>query len=141
MPRLSQMPITKTFTLECDPEATVTIRQATTNDLIFLADVFGKQTQIFRDNDESSEVRIEKTWNMEEIKRERSRLTLVGCNLEVEETGASWFTFRETPNGNMPGDPIKFKQAWGLLPPSYKEDIYKAVIKVNTDWNPAHQGE
>lgn len=121
-------------------ETTVTIRQATAGDMRKLGDLFSDQTQIW-DDPEGNTVKIQKKWNLEELKRMRAYVTMVGCNIINEDTGGEWFTFRTGPNGAAPGNQSLFFSAWDALPPEVAQEIYEAVLVVNTQWDPAYQGE
>jgi len=136
--KLSVKPIEETFKLmEADPtgETFVTIRQATTGDSIKLSNLFSDQTQIW-DDPTGGTVKIQKKWNLEELKRYRASLTVIDCNIENED-GTLWFPFVE-------GKTIlqgQFFKAWDSLPPEIADEIYECVQRINPEWNPYAEGE
>lgn len=141
--KLKIKPIVKQFTLDFDVEAksTVTIRQIKTGDLVQLGDLFSEQTQVWDDED-FGQVQLKRKWNAEELKQERAYRTLVGLDLTVEESGESWFRFKEGKNGpELDMSRAAFIERWGLLDPALANEIYKFVVEVNPVFDPSASGE
>lgn len=141
--KISLKPTAQTFKLSIDPEgqATVTVRQARTGDLVRLGNLFSEQTQIW-DDEQLGKVMLQRKWNPEELMRERAFCTLVGIDLEDEETGEPIFRFREGKNGpELAMTRNAFCRAWDALPVELTQEIYNNVLEVNPQWDPARQGE
>lgn len=141
MARLSIRPITRTFALTTvEDGGNVTIRQARTGDLVKLGDLFAEQTQIW-DTEDGDTIKLQKKWNPEELKRERARVTITGCDL-VWDDDSPIFRFREGKNGpELAMSQVEFNTAWGALPPEVSQEIYEAVVEMNPSFNPAKSGE
>lgn len=141
--KLKIKPITQQFKLDYDVEgnSTVTIRQIKTGDLVQLGDLFSEQTQVWNDDD-FGQVQLKRKWNAEELKQERAFRTLVGLDLTVDETGDSWFKFRDGKNGpELDMSRAAFIERWGLLDPALANEIYKCVVLVNPVFDPSTSGE
>lgn len=143
MKKISLKPIVKTFTLiwDEDGEATVTIRQARTGDLIHMDDLFKEQTQIWEDGD-FGKIQLRKEFNPQEVKRERAYLTLVGCDITDEDDNPI-FRFRQTSNGSeLAMNRTEFFRQWGVLPSELTEEIHRYIQIMNPIWDPnAREGE
>ncbi len=140
--KISVKQIMKTFHLEYDIEGntSVSIRQATTADKIVIADLFAEQTQIWEDAD-VGKIQMKRKWNPEALKQARAFATLVGADLE-DDDGNPIFRFGNTKNGpELSMQKVEFNRAWGSLPIELTEEIYKLILKVNTDWDPEAVGE
>lgn len=136
-------PIVKIFTLK-DSEglSTVTIRQVKTADLIQLAELFAEQTQVWDDVDVGT-IQMKRKWNMEALKQERAFCTLVGADLQNEETGVDIFKFKSGKNGpELAMNRNEFIEAWGSLDGDLTDEIYEFVKEVNPVFDPeAKSGE
>ena len=141
--KLKIKPIIKTFKLEYDVEgqATVTVRQIKTGDLVRLGDLFSEQTQVWDDEDYGT-VQLKRKWNAEELKQERAYCSLVGLDLTIEETDEPWFRFKEGKNGpELDMSRAAFIERWGLLDPELATEIYSYVVKMNPVFDPNATGE
>lgn len=140
--KISIKPVVKVFKLAFDHEgeATVTVRQATTGDLVHMDNLFKEQTQIWEDGDYGT-IQLKKEFNPQEIKRERAFLTMVGLDVE-DEDGNPLFRFKDTPNGSVLAmSRGEFIRAWDLLPPLLTEEIHDYIQLMTPAWNPNYQGE
>jgi len=134
--KISMKPDTQQFKLGFDPsgEATVTIRQARTGDVIKLGDLFSDQTRTW-DDDAGEMVKLTQKWNPAELKRERAFLTIVGLDLE-DENGNPIFNFKEddTYGASLNMSRLKFIKVWDALPAEYTEEIHNWIVQVNPQW-------
>lgn len=140
--KLKIKPIVKQFALKFDEagEATVSIRQIKTADLVQLADLFSEQTQIWDDVDLGT-IQLKRKWNPEELKQERAFRTLVGADLQ-DEDGVNLFKFKQGKNGpELDMQRADFITAWGSLEPALTDEIYEYVKEVNPVFDPASAGE
>jgi hypothetical protein len=140
--KIAIKPVVKTFKLAFDEEgiATVTIRQATTGDLVHMDNLFKEQTQIWEDGDFGT-IQLKKEFNPQEVKRERAFRTLVGADLE-DEDGNAIFRFSENSNGTrLAMSRTEFIKAWDDLPPTLTEEIHDLVQIMTPAWNPNASGK
>lgn len=147
--KIKLKPITKTFELDFDfgevldenaAKPTVTIRQVKTGDIVRLGDLFSEQTQIW-DDAQYGQVKLQRKWNPEELKRERAFCTLVGADLE-DENGNPVFKFKSDANGPaLSMSRNDFFRAWDSLPYELTNEIYGYIVDVNEIWDFSSSGE
>lgn len=130
---------------ELDPEkeVSVTVRQATQGDMLKRADFNSEEGRVYRDNS----VEVKQRWSFEQQKSDDVFLVLAGTKgLEIEDPAKPDsfkppFRFTKS-NGVSRLDMTKdeFIIAWGKLPGEFGEAIWRAVVKVNPQWNPNRKG-
>lgn len=127
--KISMKPTTAKFKLDCDPEgvATVTIRQMTNGDYLKRARMTEKQSW-------SNDIGLTIKWNGPEIQRHDAYLTLVGADLEDEDTGAPLFRFKDGKNGSeLAMSENEFNAVWDSLPRDLADEIYDHIKSLNSD--------
>ena len=133
--RIQAKPVQKTFTIPSSVygDASVTIRQARTGDSIMRAELVAQTSYVV--NDGFGEQEIRQRFNWEEMKRYDVFLTLVDCDIVMEddkgEPVGSWFTF---VNGKLQ-DRVAFDRAYNALPIEISEAIHEKVLEVNPQWD------
>ena len=134
--KISMKPETQQFKLGFDPsgEATITIRQARTGDVIKLGDLFSNQTRTW-DEDAKDMVKLTQKWNPDELKRERAFLTVVGLDLE-DNSGKPIFKFKEDKafGASLDMSRSAFIKVWNILPSELTEEIHTWILQVNPQW-------
>lgn len=138
--KIASLPQIKDFKLlKSDPtgETVVTLRQATAGDEIRIGNLFSEQTQIW-DDEEVGRVQLKRKWNFQERKRFIAYLTLVGCNIEVEDErgeAAPLFRFKDGSKPGLAMSQADFFKAWDNLPQEVADEIYECILEMNPQWD------
>lgn len=134
MARIELANIVEEFTLDyelpgTDDRVVVTIKQATTDELIRISGLFAEQTQVW-DDAHYGQVQLKRKFNAVELVRYRAYLTMVDCNLE--DANGPLFKFVDGKYGRRIGmTQAEFNVVWGALPVELTAEIHTKIIKVN----------
>lgn len=124
--------------IEADPtgDTFVRIRQATMREDIQRSAMWATASRIVRDKVAASEYELKQTINTPLVQLREAWLTMVGCNIQRED-GTGLFRFRKDSAGHEVPDMTEdqFQDAWETLPQPVAEEIHRAVLAVNPNWN------
>lgn len=142
MPLNLKTPEEKEFPLlGADPsgETTVTVRQATMRENTQRADLWATASRIIRDG-MGSEIELKQRISAPEIMAREVYLTMVGCNITIEDADERPIELFKFAKDTATGRPYlamsepKFLAAWGQLPAEIALEIHGKVIEVNPTW-------
>lgn len=132
-----QSPVEKIVPLvKCDSsgDTLVSVRQATKGVVDKLEDLRTAGTEYSWNDEEHGKMHMKPSKGAAEIRRSQVFWTMSSCNI-IDENGQPLFQSMSDGNtSHLVMDEVKFQRAWDKLPPDVADEIFDAVVSINTQW-------
>jgi hypothetical protein len=119
--------VDEAYSVSGDEPTLITVRQATQGDHERRGEMFTRLTKEYTANG----TRMYQEFSYSTLMRLEVFLTLAGCNITDEETGAPIFKFKE---GRLTNE-AEFEKTWIKMYPDICRAIHLRVLEMNPTWN------